>query len=375
MTGANITLRDSGDGCIIKDTNLDAAQYVIFEETGQTRYNLTVLNGEYLIKNKGNAVVIAGRSEASTITVKGGFFKAISDEKMAIGIITMKLGNASFENCTLQGYSNAPMPLGAANSSNAGQAGMGGGMLLQSVSGKIRIKGGTFFGYSVCNRAYGIGITNVSTMIGKGEVEIDNGEFYGTTKTYSHASVEGCHIQNTKSSIIKGGKFSATGTGLNMKTTEQSTIIGGYFEGSEKGVWIGRGKCLLKNATAKEASATSLAVNQYAETDNVATSYTIKADLMIGYSGYDVEAYVDNCSLSGTIDNVTVQNQNSGSTKTSAKLYISNTACNKIFIIDKGGNDGENMVFVGKNVSYNGYEGSNLIDTTTYANQVFCEDI
>ena len=437
--GAKITFRDSGNGNMVKNSESTTMETLITaDNTASTltvlNGNYTVTNTDGMVcavctsaptlkiqngtfkadsQNKsayavamrnvsGASVEISngqfsGNSQATTgagmfvdstqtnITIHDGVFTGTSDLSIGCGIRLSGSKNITIDKGEFFGISHC-----TTLSSNSK---MGIGIHTQSTTGDIIIKDGTYKGIGTMNSGRALNISKASSNI-----TIYNGKFLAAQERMCSESTAGsaAWLTTTGTIDIKGGVYSGVGQGLQCNSSA-TTITGGVFESPwHGGIYFGAGTGVtkIKNATlrcteyknteaAKEFGFTKWKTEDgstYVDEDGIFFSA-----FYIGNTTADATVYMDSCKIECCDQmrwGVCATVSSSYGYKNSS-LYVSNTNFPGKIRVDPENESGNfGSLYIGKGVTHKGLCGSGgadanmgTVDTTTYANQVFCQDI
>ena len=324
----NTTFRDSGGTGVMKKLTNTTTNTMIIANGNKVVFE----NGTYEARGNNTAITQCIRySGTGDMTINNGTFRAYNTAAARVRTIAINSGNKfTINNGVIYGENNLS-PTGTTTASNQSLA-------IFCKCKELEINNGDITGVSP-NGDNGWALTSLA------ETYINGGIFKGINSAIVPANLNGKFSNYT----ITGGSF-------------YGVVHGGfYFQGDSSS------KFTIKNATIGNTSSwTNIDVSSF---DRFGHFY-------IGTKRDATYVYMDNCKIDRSeMKNIPVTLSSNYNHK-NTYLYVSNTDLGPVRVDGPNAAGNQGHLYIGKNVTYSlagSANGQGVVDTTTYANQVFCK--
>ena len=389
----NTTFRDSvGTGVMKKLTNTNTNTMIIANGN-----KVVFENGTYEARGNNTAITQCIRySGTGDMTINNGTFKAYNTAAARVRTIAINSGNsATFNNGEF--YAENSSANGASATATWGCQDIYFGADAKDAT----FNGGKFKANSLCQ-----GIVTCVSFGKNTSAVINNGTFYSennldpavtdTTGRISVALYGPC-----KQIVINNADVTAVSTngetGYGVTVAGNNTINGGVFKGLNVAVVPGTvggvfgdtivnggsfygvvhgGFYFQGNSSSKIQIRNATIGNTSNWTDLDVSGRSRHGHFYIGTPKDETYVYMNNCKIDRSeMKNIPVTLSSNYNYK-NTYLYVSNTDLGPVRVDGPNAAGDQGHLYIGKNVTYSlasGANGRGIVDTTTYANQVFCK--
>ena len=388
----NTTFRDSvGTGVMKKLTNTNTNTMIIVNGN-----KVVFENGTYEARGNNAAITQCIRySGTGDMTINNGTFKAYNTAAARVRTIAINSGNSLTINAgSFHAESNsekgasAPVKWSSCN------------IFTGSATKNLTINNGNFKSYNYCQSQ----VANIT--FGSETVTVNNGTFYCTNNldpsVTNAAGRESLGIYGAgKQLVINNADVTAVSTngetGDAVSTSSKCTINGGVFKGLNTAIVPANADGIFGDTIVNGGSFYGVVHGGFYFQGNSSTKAIIKNATIgntsnwtnIDISSFDrfghfyigtkrdvTYVYMDNCKIDRSeMKNIPVALSSNYNHK-NTYLYVSNTDLGPVRVDGPNAAGDQGHLYIGKNVTYSlasGANGRGIVDTTTYANQVFCK--